>query len=60
MTRFIGFVIGWVLLLAGSALHAEEGPAHISELNLGKHWYGAKIDKEDLVGKVVLVEIWGS
>ena len=32
----------------------------IEDLNLGKYWYGAQIDANDLKGKVVLVEIWGS
>lgn len=42
--------------------HAEE-PAKtswISDLQLGDHWYGAEISHDDLVGKVVLFEIWGS
>ena len=45
---------------------AEEGQgpadpnAHIKDLNLGTYWYGAELGKEDLRGKVVLVEIWGS
>lgn len=32
----------------------------VEGLNLGAYWYGAEIDKADLTGKVVLVEIWGS
>ena len=45
---------------------AEEGQgpadpnAHVKDLNLGTYWYGAKLAKDDLRGKVVLVEIWGS
>ena len=34
--------------------------AHILEANLGTYWYGAPIDKKDLLGKVVLWETWGS
>ncbi len=34
--------------------------ASIADLSLGKYWYGAKITNEDLIGKVVLFEIWGS
>ncbi len=34
--------------------------AHIRDLNFGSYWYGAQIDPNDLKGKVVLVEIWGS
>ena len=45
---------------------AEEGQgpadpdAHVKDLNLGTYWYGAQVNKDDLRGKVVLVEIWGS
>jgi hypothetical protein len=50
---------------AGPALCGEgQGTAapdtKISGLNIGTHWYGAEIDTNDLKGKVVLVEIWGS
>ena len=34
--------------------------AHIQDLSLGTYWYGAPLDKKALLGKVVLVEIWGS
>ncbi len=34
--------------------------ARIEELHLGAYWYGAPLSQEDLVGKVVLVELWGS
>ena len=60
-----------VALILGACLlslpaHAEQGQgtaeagANIDGLNLGTYWYGAPIDKRDLIGKVVLVEIWGS
>jgi hypothetical protein len=32
----------------------------IDDVRLGEYWYGAPISQADLVGKVVLVEIWGS
>ena len=32
----------------------------VDQLRLGEYWWGAKISKEDLRGKVVLFEIWGS
>jgi hypothetical protein len=55
------------VLLATAALAAGEsgqGPAdenaRVEGLQLGTYWYGAKISQEDLAGKVVLVEIWGS
>lgn len=55
------------LCFPGAAL-ADEGtePADeaetstIDDLFLGEHWFGAEIEDEDLIGKVVLFEIWGS
>lgn len=38
----------------------EPGPITVADLNLGTHWFGPEIDNKDLLGKVVLVEIWGS
>ncbi len=32
----------------------------IGQLQLGDYWYGKRIAKADLEGKVVLFEIWGS
>jgi len=32
----------------------------IKDLSLGDYWWGAEIEPEDLEGKVVLFEIWGS
>jgi len=54
------------VLLTTLPLHAEEGQgsadpsAAVEGLNLGTYWYGREIDKRALIGKVVLVEIWGS
>ncbi len=48
---------------AALAVAADAEPvldARIGEANLGEYWYGAKITKDDLVGKVVLFEIYGS
>jgi hypothetical protein len=61
-------IIGVFLAVTALAvpLHADEGQgtadpkADIEDLSLGEYWYGAQIDKRDLLGKVVLVEIWGS
>jgi len=47
-------------------LGADEGQgtaapgATVEDLNLGTYWYGVDVDKRALIGKVVLVEIWGS
>ncbi len=49
--------------VAALAVAADAEPvldARIGEANLGEYWYGAKITKDDLVGKVVLFEIYGS
>ena len=56
------------LLILGSAFwaRADEGQgtaepdATTARLNIGTHWFGAEVKKEDLAGKVVLVELWGS
>jgi cytochrome oxidase Cu insertion factor (SCO1/SenC/PrrC family) len=56
------------LLVFGSAFHAraDEGQgeadpnATTAGLDIGTHWFGAEVKKEDLAGKVVLVELWGS
>ena len=34
--------------------------ASLQEADLGTYWYGTLVDKRDLIGKVVLMEIWGS
>ncbi|MDA1194419.1 MAG: hypothetical protein O2894_04475 [Planctomycetota bacterium] len=66
MTRAL--VVGFALVLAlgcGAAADEGQGPGDTSQstlaqVGLGDYWYGAKLEKEDLVGKVVLFEIWGS
>jgi hypothetical protein len=47
------------LALIPCGVVAEEKP-RLEELQLGTWWYGARVDKDDLAGKVVLVELWGS
>ena len=55
------------LILWATALVAiDEGQgvgapdARVEELHLGEYWFGAEVSHEDLIGKVVLVELWGS
>lgn len=68
MHRWLLAASACALVALGSGLlaGAEEGQgpadpnAHVKDLNLGTYWYGAKLAKADLRGKVVLVEIWGS
>lgn len=38
----------------------EGDNVRIEGIDLGTHWFGAEIDRQDFVGKVVLVELWGS
>ena len=38
----------------------DPGPIQIKDLTIGTYWYGQKITNKDLLGKVVLVETWGS
>ncbi len=49
-------------LMSAPAYTQQASPieATIDNLRLGEYWYGAKISKKDLLGKVVLVELWGS
>ena len=53
-----------VLIPLMSSAEEGQGPitgeVTIEGVNLGTYWYGAKISKDDLRGKVVLVEQWGS
>ena len=48
--------------LAAATFASAQAPADVTidGLNLGTYWSGAEVTKNDLVGKVVLVEIWGS
>ena len=61
MTRFTTHALLAALVLASCGCGAAfADDATIDELNLGAYWYGPKITKKDLAGKVVLVELWGS
>ena len=55
-----------VVAVLALPLRADDGQgtaapgASVEELNLGTYWYGVDVDRRALIGKVVLVEIWGS
>ncbi len=56
-----------VLLLLALPARSEQGqgpvdpgPIVVDDLRLGTYWFGARITNKDLLGKVVLVEAWGS
>ncbi len=46
-----------VLTLLASAAFA--GPTDVERFSSVSHWLGPDVKPADLVGKVVLVEIWG-
>ena len=48
------------LLSLAAPLAPAEAEITLDRLDLGTYWYGAEISKKDLLGKVVLVEIYGS
>ena len=48
------------LLVPGAGAEESTPRISIEDLSLGDYWFGAKISKEDLAGKVVLFEMWGS
>lgn len=49
---------------SANALEGGQGTAapdtRVEGLRLGEYWYGSQITHDDLIGKVVLVELWGS
>lgn len=62
-----GVILGAALVAAAGLAWAEQGQGpiegdnvRIEKLRLGEYWYGAPLSQKDLVGKVVLVELWGS
>jgi hypothetical protein len=62
--RCSGLILLACLMTAPAVADDGQGPAEpgarIEGVNLGEYWYGAKVTKQDLVGKVVLFEIYGS
>jgi hypothetical protein len=59
VTIAIALLCAWALSEGGQG-PVDPGPIVIDDLRLGEYWYAKDITKEDLAGKVVLVEIWGS
>lgn len=59
-------VAGALAAAIGSAVAEQgQGPVEgdvvrVEKLRIGEHWYGAPLTHDDLIGKVVLVELWGS
>ena len=65
--RFAPLLLTAALAATATLAGAEQGQGpvegdnvHIDGLNLGEYWYGKSVTKQDLVGKVVLFEMWGS
>ena len=38
----------------------KKAPPRIEGLDFGKHWFGPKVSHDDIAGKVVMVQYWGS
>ena len=47
------------LVLALAAMAATGAAQTIEDVSLGELWYGDPVTEEDLVGRVVLIEMWG-
>jgi hypothetical protein len=62
--RNLLFLTALVLAPGAAIAPAQNKPAQnaaqLAELRLGDHWYAAEATHDDLRGKVVLVEYWGS
>lgn len=56
MKRFFLTLIA--ILALPASLPAEPNPL-VDKIELGTYWTGARIQPEDLRGKVVVIEIWG-
>ena len=58
--------LGMAIALVANRAPAADGQGPVDDdvriegVNLGTYWFGAKVNKEDLRGKVVLIEQWGS
>jgi hypothetical protein len=60
MNRFVLIAVA-ALAIAAPPTPAQSGDdLRIEQLRVGTYWGGAPIDLRDLIGKVTLVEIWGS
>ena len=61
---FVAVTAGPLARQGGAQQHGggpdPQGDVFVEGVNLGTYWYGAPIDKRALIGKVVLLEIWGS
>ena len=49
-----------VSLMGAGAAGDTDIEANIKNLRMGTHWGGPQVQPNDLIGKVVLVEVWGS
>lgn len=51
--------MGWLLALSHPMWMHAEGGGTLEQLNLGTHIFGTPVDKKMLMGKVVVMELWG-
>ena len=59
LTIVVALLCTWALSEQGQG-PVDPGPIVVEDLRLGEYWYAQNITKKDLIGKIVLVEIWGS
>lgn len=52
-------LLAFLLLFSCSWGIAQEGDT-LQNLRFGTHWYGPDVTQDDLAGKVVLFEMWGT
>lgn len=57
MKPLLAIPLALPLLAVGAA---PDKKPHIGDLRMGEYWHGAQVSLDDLEGKVVLMEYWGS
>jgi hypothetical protein len=55
--KFKFLILSFLIFLPNSFLFAGDGG--VDKISLTDYWYGAKIDKKALFGKVIVMELWG-
>ncbi|MGE0707136.1 MAG: hypothetical protein AB7N76_17025 [Planctomycetota bacterium] len=56
-TGVLALAASMTLALSNAAFAG--GIGNLEGVNLGEHWYGPKRDKDELKGRVVMIEEWG-
>ncbi|MFT7618733.1 MAG: hypothetical protein ACI97A_002380 [Planctomycetota bacterium] len=58
--KFAIIFIAINLSLWTSHVAHEESEGTVDQIQMGEYWMGAQVESKDLIGKVVLLEYWGS